>query len=270
MITTSSSNKHRKLKFVQASQHVFLSNTDYRLVRSSRYFHIVKANRIVKWEPLGGFHTVEAAEEFINARDFENATEDTIGIATDDFAYVLEAYDFQLVEEDKWATEIDDTVLILSIDSGREFILNIQKGNETSVQSFNNVSDLIYALDSYFTDEDIYTSKAITVKQIITAAINVRDLAKNLVRVKSSNIWAYGMNLRNRKDKTGEVVVQFKGNKGGPGDVYIYYDVPLVVWRKWLSATSKGHYFWQYIRNTYMYSKLTGDKRGKLKNAINR
>lgn len=268
MITISSSKK-KKIRFVQASSHVFLSNSDLRLVRSSKYFHIVKANHIVKWEPLGGFHTIEAAEEFLNSRDYENATEDKIGISTDDFAYVIEAYDFRIVDDNQWVAEVDGYVLILSADEN-ELILNIEKDGDTSVQTFDTVGDLILALDSFFTDEDIYSSKAITIKTTITAAINVRELSKNLVRVKSSNIWAYGMNLRDRKDKTGEVVVQFKGNKGGPGDVYIYYDVPLAVWRKWLSATSKGHYFWMYIRNTYMYSKLTGDKRGKLKNAINR
>lgn len=265
----SSKKKGKKLRFIQASQHIFLSDSDYRLVRSSKYFHIVKANHVVKWEPLGGFHTVEAAEEFLNSRDYEDATDDTIGISSDDFAYVIEAYNFSVADEGIWITQVDDYTLILSVDED-ELVLNTEKDGETSVQTFDTVSELLLTLDTFFTDEDIYSSSAIMIKTAVTAAINVRDLAKNLVRVKSSNIWAYGMNLRDRKDKTGEVVVQFKGNKGGPGDVYIYYDVPLVVWRKWLSATSKGHYFWMHIRNTYMYSKLTGDKRGKLRNAINR
>ena len=103
----------------------------------------------------------------------------------------------------------------------------------------------------------------------ITAAINTRNLAQNLVRVKSSNIWAYGMNVRNSKDKTGDVVVQFKNKNGGAGEIYIYYDVPTVVYRRWQSAPSKGHYFWLYIRENYNYSKLTGNKHGILPNAIN-
>lgn len=264
-----SSSKKPKLKFIQASQHIFLSNTDYRLVRAATRFHLMKAGHIVKWEPLGGFHTVEAAESFINKRDYMNATEDSVGVSSDDFAFVIEAYNFELLNENSWAAKVGGYTLVLTF-NGTELVLNIERGNEVNVKTFDTVQELLLELDSFYTDEDIYSSKALHVGSVITAAINVRDLSKNLVRVKSSNIWAYGMNLRDRKDKTGEVVVQFKGNKGGPGDVYIYYDVPLVVWRKWLSATSKGHYFWMYIRNTYMYSKLTGDKRGKLKNAINR
>lgn len=102
----------------------------------------------------------------------------------------------------------------------------------------------------------------------ITAAISTRDLSKQMVRVRSSNIWSVGMNVRNRKDRTGDVLVQFKGKNGGPGDVYIYYDVPVVVYRKWNSAPSRGHYFWTNIRNYYRYSKLTGDKRTHLPNGV--
>ena len=106
-------------------------------------------------------------------------------------------------------------------------------------------------------------------EQVILAAISTRDLSKNLVRVKSSNVWAYTINVKDRKSKTGDVLCQFKGKNGGPGDIYIYYDVPVKLWKKWLSAPSKGHFFWAYIRNNFYYSKLTGDKRGKLQNAIN-
>lgn len=106
-------------------------------------------------------------------------------------------------------------------------------------------------------------------RQAVLAAISTRDLSKNLVRVKSSNVWAYTINIRNNKDKTGDVLCQFKGSKGGPGDIYIYYDVPIRLWQKWLGAPSKGSFFWRYIRNNFYYSKLTGDKKGKLKNAVN-
>lgn len=104
---------------------------------------------------------------------------------------------------------------------------------------------------------------------IVNSAINVRDLSKNLVRVRSSNVWSYGINVNKNGDKTGTVVAQFKNQNGGPGDIYIYYDVPVSIYRKWVAAPSKGHFFWKYLRNRYNYSKLTGDKRGKLPNAIN-
>lgn len=110
---------------------------------------------------------------------------------------------------------------------------------------------------------------SISDRQSVMAAINTKNLANDLVRVRSSNIWSYGLNLRDRKDKTGDLLVQFKGKNGGAGDVYIYYDVPTMVYRRWQSALSKGHYVWVYIRNNFKYSKLTGDKRGKLANAIN-
>lgn len=121
-------------------------------------------------------------------------------------------------------------------------------------------------------DESIFSSivmTAISDRLSIFATINTRNLAKSLSRVKSSNVWAYGINIRNRKDKTGDVLVQFKAKNGGAGDIYIYYDVPKTIFNRWQSAPSKGHYFWVYIRNNFKYSKLTGDKTGKLKNAIN-
>lgn len=106
-------------------------------------------------------------------------------------------------------------------------------------------------------------------RQAIMAAVSSRDLTDSLVRVKSSNVWAYGMNVRDDEGKYGDVIAQFKDTHGGPGDLYIYFDVPTSVYRRWVTAPSAGHFFWQYIRNNYRYSKLTGDKRGKLPNAIN-
>lgn len=103
----------------------------------------------------------------------------------------------------------------------------------------------------------------------VMAAINTKNLAKNLIRVRSSNVWAYGMNIRKNGDNTGDLVVQFKNKNGGPGELYIFYDVPLKVYQRWQSAPSVGHYFYVNIRNTFKYSHLTGNKRGVLPNAIN-
>jgi hypothetical protein len=105
--------------------------------------------------------------------------------------------------------------------------------------------------------------------QNVFAAINTSDLASRLFRVKSSNVWAYRLFMRDRKDKTGDLIVQFKARNGGPGDIYQYYDVPFTLFRRWQATTSKGHFFWKYIRNYYRYSKLTGDKIGRLQNAVN-
>lgn len=104
---------------------------------------------------------------------------------------------------------------------------------------------------------------------VIECAISSKDLTKNMVRVKSSNIWAYNINIKQHGDKTGDVVVQFKGRNGGPDDIYMYFDVPVTLYRRWHTAPSAGHFFWQYIRNNYRYRKLTGDKRTHLPNGIN-
>lgn len=108
---------------------------------------------------------------------------------------------------------------------------------------------------------------SITVKgQPIVAKSTSRDFASKLQRVKSSNVWSYAFNPKD--EYIGDMLVQFKGTNGGPGDIYIYYDVPTKIWRGFVAAPSKGHYFWQYIRNVYTYAKLTGDKKTKLKHGI--
>lgn len=99
---------------------------------------------------------------------------------------------------------------------------------------------------------------------------NLSQLTRKLARTpKSSNVWAIGIDVKNYGDRTGTVYAQFKNKNGGPGDVYKYYDVPVEVYRRWCTTTSVGHYFWVNIRNNYAYSKLSGNKRGKLPNAIN-
>ena len=100
------------------------------------------------------------------------------------------------------------------------------------------------------------------------AAINTRDLSSKMVRVKSSNVWSYMMNVKDDRGLVGDVLAQFKNKYVGPGDVYMYFDVPTSIYRAWVRSPSKGHYFWQHIRNNYKYAKLTGDKRTKLANGV--
>lgn len=138
---------------------------------------------------------------------------------------------------------------------------------------FDKIVDyIVEMLDSLNIDifASIILSNPEDTPYLIEAKMSSRDLAKNLVRVKSSNIWAYGINIKNRKDKFGDMLIQFKNANGGPGDIYQYFEIPIHnVWRKFIAAPSKGHFFWQYIRNNYKYRKLTGDRKGKLPNAIN-
>lgn len=103
----------------------------------------------------------------------------------------------------------------------------------------------------------------------ILSSTSTRDLLKNIVRCRSSNIWGYGINVKDKKDRVGNMIIQFKNKYGGPDDVYMYYDVPIEVYRRMITAPSKGHYMWYNIRNKYRYSKLTGNKRGVLPNAVN-
>lgn len=110
---------------------------------------------------------------------------------------------------------------------------------------------------------------SISDRDTITASISAREITRHMVRVRSSNLWAYTINIRNNGDKVGDVYVQFKGKNGGPDDIYCYFDVPVVIYRRWANAPSKGRYFWKYIRNNFRYAKLTGDKKTKQKGGIN-
>lgn len=124
-------------------------------------------------------------------------------------------------------------------------------------------------LRSSYTIENLGMISSAHRSQVIQCAASTRDLARNMVRVKSSNIWSYTINLKEYGQPAGDVLVQFKGKYGGPGDIYIYYDVPVTLYRRWHGAPSKGNFFHRYIRNNFKYSKLTGNKRGVLPNAIN-
>ena len=103
---------------------------------------------------------------------------------------------------------------------------------------------------------------------VFSAREGNRRIQDQIVRVNSSNVWGYAAKIDTADSKTCTVYIQFKNSQGGPGDIYAYYDVPVVVYRRMHGAPSKGHYFWKYIRNNYLYSKLTGDKRTKLANGI--
>lgn len=93
-----------------------------------------------------------------------------------------------------------------------------------------------------------------------------QDFVKKLARVKSSNVWSYA--FQPKDEKLGDMMMQFKRKDGGPGDIYIYYNVPNKIWQRLVASPSKGHAFWALIRNVYTYAKLTGDKRTHLPNGI--
>lgn len=252
------------------------------------------------WAPDEGFSRLSDIEDYLSKKNWQDATWRTISddkmAMYDHFAEFRDAMIFLGFKKVFDQVYGDTPVYEFSIDAPGDKYIQIRAmyfdgeiavdywingkrlSNSQKPRDINNVDKMVRNIEKFlikFADDKyspIENSIFIDLKDrqaVITAAINTRDITKNMVRVKSSNVWSYGVNIRKNGDKTGDVLCQFKGPNGGPGDLYIYYDVPVRVYRRWHTAPSKGHYFWQYIRNNYKYSKLTGDKRGKLKNAIN-
>lgn len=248
-----------------------------------------------------GFRTLQDAQEWLSKHGWKNATSQNIEIDTDySNKYLQEFIDaMELLGFHKSASEFygkDHNVYEFSTQIKDEFdgtkLIHVRamyfqeeiavdywiNGKRVSdwakPPNTANISKTIGNIEKMLKKQgyEIFANCIIAYtdsRDAIMAAIKTRDITQNMMKVKSSNIWSYGINIRKFGDKLGDVLTQFKGSQGGPGDIYIYYDVPVDVYRRWQSAPSKGHYFWRYIRNIYKYSKLTGDKRGKLKNAIN-
>ena len=123
----------------------------------------------------------------------------------------------------------------------------------------------------YFESKDLYSTSCVPSIRYVYAKTDrksSRKASQNLIRVRSSNVWAYSYDIELGRN-TGYLYVQFKNKNGGPGDVYQYFEFPVKMWKKFVTAPSKGHFFWRYVRNNFRYRKLTGDRRGKLSNAIN-
>ena len=135
-------------------------------------------------------------------------------------------------------------------------------------------SEVVYPEDMVIVDNGITISAATiiakdTQNQHDTSRRNkttTQDFVKKLARVKSSNVWSYA--FQPKDERTGDMLMQFKRKDGGPGDIYIYYNVPNKLWQTFVAAPSKGHFMWEYIRNVFTYAKLTGDKRTHLPNGI--
>ena len=166
-----------------------------------------------------------------------------------------------------------------------------EKNQEIDSQQFTSSIRFIDFVESILQQYDIETGEIIDTDElivadngIITSATTIvakgfnrhdtskrnktttKDFVKNLKRVKSSNVWSYA--FQPKDNNVGDMLMQFKSKNGGPGDIYIYYNVPTKIWQRLVAAPSKGHTFWELIRNVYTYAKLTGDKRTKLANGI--
>jgi hypothetical protein len=248
------------------------------------------------WETaIDGFSTLKAAGHWLSQRDWKNANSNKIDIDEQfnenhksEFIEAMELFGFRRSEDSFYKNDLvyvyeeqktedildgDIQIRVIYYEEGPHvtyWVNSKRVGEYASPNVAQSINHIERTLKKYGYSDLITAGFAPqSNRNKIMAAINTRNLAKNLVRVRSSNVWAYCINIREYGDKTGDVLAQFKANNGGPGDIYIYYNVPVNLWRKWVSASSKGHFFWKHIRNTFKYSKLTGNRRGVLPNAIN-
>lgn len=250
---------------VSASKYIGNHNITLRTCLDGSY-SICIGSKVTKWG--NGFRTIKSAELFLNNHDYINATTEVMPASQTDLDFISDFYGFDHVNETEYYK--DGLAMTLTDEGNILFILD-----DGSSLTFE-LEDALQWLDKRFDYTDILSSvifRGVEFRQILAAKgkqkKSSRDITKNLVRVKSSNVWAYGVEVSNSNPKIGDVYVQFKGKNGGPEHIYVYYEVPLSLWRKFISAPSKGHFVYKYLRNNFMYSKLTGDKRGKLKNAVN-
>lgn len=252
------------------TQYIFDKLPNISVISSDNKFHILMDSNIPDWGT--GFKTELDVEKFVNEHDIENATLSEVypKEITEAFNFLKVFWGFNQVDEDVLEKEMNNSsITIISTSDNVEVIL------DDEVEHFNSGDELVRFMDLLMRDlqcevlssEDI--KNALKGRSIVLASITSRDLAKNMIRVKSSNLWSYCIFIADRKDKTGRVFVQFKGPKGGPGDIYSYYDVPITLWRRFVTAPSKGHFLWQYIRGKFPYDKLTGDKKTKMRGGIN-
>ena len=149
-----------------------------------------------------------------------------------------------------------------------DFIEDILNKYDVEYSEVVEPDDLIIADNGIMVSASTILAKAFQNKHDTSRRnkTTTQDFVKKLARVKSSNVWSYA--FQPKDDKVGDMLMQFKAKNGGPGDIYIYYNVPSKIWQRFVSAPSKGHFMWQFIRNIYTYAKLTGDKRTHLPNGI--
>ena len=234
------------MRFVKINDNKYIGNEGYSLIKcSDGLFTLFLNNAVAEWATP--FKSPKAAEYYLDNHDIESASNKHIKASKADL---------------DWLSEIYASVSFRNKKSAIEAVANNQV-----ICSASNVNDLTQLLDCKLG----YSNSSIisTVTAAKDKGKSSREIARNLIRVKSSNVWAVGFKMSNSEPNTGNVYVQFKGSQGGPGDVYEYIDVPVSLYRRLVSAPSKGHMIWKYFRNNFYYRKLSGDRKGKLRNAIN-
>ena len=234
------------MQFVKINDNKYISSEGYSLIRcNDGLFTLFLNNAVAEWATP--FKSPRAAEYYLDNHDIESATSKHIKASKDDL---------------DWLSEIYASVSFRNNESLIE-----AASNNRVICSASNINELTQMLDY-----ELGYSNSTTISKVTAAkdkGKSSREIARNLIRVKSSNVWAVGFKMSNSEPNTGNVYVQFKGSQGGPGDVYEYIDVPVSLYRRLVSAPSKGHMIWKYFRNNFFYRKLTGSRKGVLPNAIN-
>ena len=210
-----------------------------------------------------GFHEVESSEE-VDESEIEDAVR-FLGLNEIDENTFGRSWVYKGKKSSIQLKKYDDHLSLILLDAKKRY--------RSKQYDFNHVEKLVtdaeYFMQKSGMDSTIFSYHTSLDEKNITAKVKKDRITDKLVRTKSSNIWAYGINIADQKSGVGNMYLQFKGKTGGPDDIYIYYDVPVRTYRRFITAPSKGHFFWKYIRNVFQYSKLTGNKHGVLPNAIN-
>ncbi len=238
---------------------------NYEIIKHKNRYYIELNGKIPRWQV--GFATIECAERFVSTHPIASATEENIGYSADDVEWIIDSYGFQPKGNNIWTLREGDTLFYLTPD---EHNLRMNADTDGTCEIFIGPDSIIERLEESKSIFSNYMMIDVSDRRaVINCATNSRDLTKNMIRVKSSNLWSYGINIKDNKSTVGDMVIQFKGRNGGPGDIYLYFDVPIKLWRRFITYPSKGSFFWHYIRNVFPYRKLTGDRRTHLKNGIN-
>lgn len=253
---------------------VYEISANYSIIKTDRYY--VRAKQDAEWkyivdsDNLYGFSSLDAAVEYIGRKDDNIDYMQASDYVSEDAVLAMSLIGAYQSGRNSYRIKSTNVKASIVFDDGSIAIEATANGKK-SMRHYPNTEDgldnAIRYVESTYRSVNVDVSSEVT--STITSAINTRDLASHIGQVKSSNIWGYYYYKPDRKSRDGYLLIQFKDKNGGKGDVYIYYDVPFTVYRKLETTNSKGHYFWVYIRNYYKYSKLTGNKRGVLPNAIN-
>ena len=260
------------MQFRRVSANKYIGEYGYSLIQCRNgEFAICKNGTVTGWGT--GFQTVRSAENFINQRDYVNASTDKLPIEESDLDFIEMIYGASYTPNGR-QLKTNTFTLTIPKDFKQTHTVRLKANAKgTPDQLLDDVEKLLVELDEL--SEPVVSSvtyRGTELREIIAKSDRrrtARDIVKDLVRVRSSNVWAYGIEIKDNKAKVGDVYIQFKAKNGGPGDIYRYYEVPINVWRKLLSSQSKGHGVWVLLRNNFYYPKLTGDRKGKLPNAIN-